>query len=185
MPAVRFREASSDVDRALDAVNQSLIRLGPGHQPEQQATAAYGARLLCEAGKHVGRLGRVRMNCSAGPSDRLPTRAYCANWRGPVLMGCIGLGAVSERAGSGRRIRHGAGTIPELPRAFVSRARCQDLRSRGPGCRRAPAPRAGTSRLLVVSAAGSGRDGVQSDGYAGRAIGLADGVASRAAAAVD
>jgi len=47
----RFREATGDVDGALDAVNLAFARLGPGQGWEQQAAAAYAARLLSEAGK--------------------------------------------------------------------------------------------------------------------------------------
>lgn len=47
----RFREATGDVEGALDAVNLSFTRLAPGQEGEQQTLAAYGARLLCRAGK--------------------------------------------------------------------------------------------------------------------------------------
>jgi tetratricopeptide (TPR) repeat protein len=47
----RWREATGDLEGALDAVNQSFTRLAPGQDREREMVTAYAARLLCLAGK--------------------------------------------------------------------------------------------------------------------------------------
>jgi predicted Zn-dependent protease len=47
----RFREATGDVDGALEAVSLAGARLQPGQDGERETLAAYAARLLCFDGK--------------------------------------------------------------------------------------------------------------------------------------
>jgi tetratricopeptide (TPR) repeat protein len=47
----RFRQATGDLEGALEAVNLAFARLTPAQDREQQTLAAYAARLLCLQGR--------------------------------------------------------------------------------------------------------------------------------------
>jgi Flp pilus assembly protein TadD len=62
----RFREATGDLDGALEAVNLGFAR-APPDGPEREALAAYAARLLCSSGK-LDLAERTIEPVAAGPS---------------------------------------------------------------------------------------------------------------------